>query len=55
MKAWLIKNKGYIFHAAAVGIIFLSPSVQHALTAYPAVSALGGAAWGFLLHWAQGK
>ena len=55
MIAFFSKYKGYLIHAAAVSIVFLSPSVQAALVAHPAVAALGGAIWGFLLHWANGK
>jgi hypothetical protein len=55
MKAFLSKYKGYLLHAAAVGVVFLTPSVQHVIAANPGYSAIAGAAWGFLLHWADGQ
>lgn len=55
MIAFLKKYKGYIIHGAAVGAVFISPSVRAALAAHPDVSLIGGAVWGWILHWAQGK
>jgi hypothetical protein len=55
MKAFLLKNKGYIIHGAAVGIAFLDPSVRTWLASHASYAALGGTAWGWLLHWANGK
>ena len=55
MQAWLLKNKGYFIHGAAVLILFLSPSAQAWLAAHAAYVAAGGAVWGWLLHWANGK
>lgn len=55
MLNFLKKYKGYIIHAAGVGLLFLDPSVRHALAQHPDISAVGGLVWGWLLHWAQGK
>jgi len=55
MKAFLKKYKGYLLHAAGVGLVFLDPSVHTALAAHPAIAALGGLTWGVILHWANGK
>jgi len=55
MIAFWSKYKGYLIHAAAMLLVFLSPSVQHFLLNHAQYAAIGGAAWGFLLHWADGK
>lgn len=55
MKAWLVKNKGYLIHAAAVAVVFLNPSVKDYLAHHLAYAGLGGVAWGWILHWATGK
>lgn len=52
---FLNQYKGYIIHAVAVGVVFLSPAVQAALVAHPAYTAVGGLLWGAILHWANGK
>lgn len=52
---WLNKNKGYLIHYAAVGIIFLAPSVAAYLGAHHATTGGLALAWGTLLHWANGK
>jgi hypothetical protein len=55
MNAFVVKYKGYIIHAAAVGVVFISPSIQELIKANPAYTAVATMAWGFLLHWASGK
>jgi hypothetical protein len=55
MKAWLIKYKGYLLHAGAMGLVFLDPSVNAFILAHPAYAFLGGTLWGSILHWAKGK
>jgi len=49
------KYKGYLIHAAAVAIVFLSPSVQAFAVAHPAYAAGVTLVYGFALHWATGK
>ena len=53
--SFVMKYKGYIFHAAAVAVIFLSPSVQSYAAAHSAYAAGILLVYGFALHWAQGK
>jgi hypothetical protein len=52
---WIKQNKGYLIHAAAVAVFFLSPSVQAWAVAHQASSASVMVAWGFLLHYFDGK
>jgi hypothetical protein len=49
------KYKGYVIHAAAVLVVFLSPSVQAFAVAHPAYAAIATLAYGYALHWASGK
>jgi hypothetical protein len=53
--SFLSKNKGYLIHAAAVAVVFLSPSVQAWAVAHQGSSATVMVAWGFLLHYFDGK
>ncbi len=55
MMKWLWTKKGYLIHVAGVAIVFASPGVQALILAHPAYAGVAGAAWGFLLHWANGK
>jgi hypothetical protein len=52
---WLKKYKGYLLHGLAVAAVVASPGVQAILTAHPGAAALGGLAWGWILHWAKGR
>lgn len=52
-KLW--RYKGYLIHAAAVAIAFLAPAVHALVQAHPAYSAIATVAYGWLLHWANGK
>jgi hypothetical protein len=40
-------------HVLAVVVIAANPSVQAQAVSHPGYSAIIGAVWGFLLHWAQ--
>jgi len=42
-----------IAHAAAVGVLFLNPSVQAFVVSHPAYAAPVALLWGFALHRAQ--
>lgn len=53
MKAVFAKWWPSLVHLAAVGVLFISPSVDHYAAAHPGSSAIIGAGWGWLLHWAQ--
>ena len=53
MKAIFSKWWPTVMHVAAVGIIFLAPSVQTYIGSHPALSAMVAVAWGAALHWAQ--
>jgi len=55
MIAFWSQYKGYIIHGAAMLVLFLSPSVQQFLVQHAGYATAGGAAWGWLLHWATGK
>lgn len=53
MKAIFSKWWPTVMHVAAVGIIFLAPSVQTYIGSHPGLSAMVAVAWGAALHWAQ--
>jgi hypothetical protein len=52
---WIKRNKGYLIHAVAVAVVFLSPSVQAWAATHQGSSATVMVAWGFLLHYFDGK
>ena len=53
---WLLNRvKGYVVHTFLVGIVALNPSVLAWAGTHKAYSAVILLAYGYLLHWAQGK
>lgn len=55
MLAFIKKYGGYVLHAAAVVAVFLDPSVQAYAASHHAYAAGILLAWGFLLHYLNGK
>lgn len=52
----LNRYKGYILHAVATGVLLVDPRhVDALIAAHPRYSSIGLLAWGWLLHWAQGR
>jgi hypothetical protein len=52
---YLWSKKGYVVHGAAVMLVFLDPAVEKFIAAHSAYTLVGGTAWGWVLHWANGK
>jgi hypothetical protein len=55
MGALWTKYKGYIIHGVAMAVIFFTPSVQSFLASHAVLTVAGGAVWGWVLHYFDGK
>jgi hypothetical protein len=55
MLNFLKKYKGYLLHGVAAAAVFLTPSVQAFAAEHQAYAGAVVLAWGWVLHWANGK